>query len=458
MDLILHRILATQDLGAWSKITKQFFTPPYDRIYELIHKFYIAYEKLPTFSELQIVSRTDQDTDMIRALATINCPEDLETDILVQALITEFAQREVLKGLDTYIDDLPYKEISNIVEDLSTIAIEVEDKTESNEQIVMMNEFTTIDELELLTRVPLGINNMWDQHSLGLGVTEYLMLGGHRGSGKSLICNNIICNQYEQDNASLYFTIEMRAREIFQRNLAILSGVDQHNIKAGQLNYGEQLKIAKVRAGMTSDGSEDLLEKFETNRDFNKFERELISRPLRKDCPIVTVDNPSLTIPNIEATLSNYKNRLGDKLRIVVVDYINQIESTDNYDWKSQINVSKKLKALARKYEISLITPYQTDKTTGEARFAKGILDSADWAYSLVAHKSNAEDPESQDAIEFKCQKARGDAEKDFTSSIHWETLKINPADNLTITKNSPIKGPDKKEKPAYQGPSGDDV
>jgi len=458
MDLILHRILATQDLGAWSKISKQFFTPPYDRIYELIHKFYLAYEKLPSFSELQLVTRTDKDINIIRALELLNCPEDIDTDILVQALVNEYAQREVLKGLDDYIDDLPYKEITDIVEDLSSIAIDVEDKTESSEQIILMNDFTTVDEVEFLKRFPLGINNMFDQHSFGLGVTEYMMFGGHRGAGKSAICNNIACNQYTQDHSSLYFSIEMRGREIFQRNLSMLSGVPQRHIKSGDLSWEDKEKIAKIRAGMTEDKGEDLLEKLYQDQDFQKFEQELITRPLRKDCQLVTVDNPHLTIPNIEATLSTYKSRFGDKLTVVIVDYLNQIyDSHDSYDWKAQINISKQLKALARKYEVGMITPYQTHKDTGEARFAKGILDSCDWAYSLTAHKARKDDEDSVNAVEFTCQKARGEDEKDFISAIDWPTLKIFPADNPTIVKHAPVKGV-KKSKPEYTGKGTDDV
>jgi hypothetical protein len=106
----------------------------------------------------------------------------------------------------------------------------------------------------------------------------------------------------------------------------------------------------------------------------------------------------------------------------VVVDYINQIvlEGSDQYDWKPQIEVSKRLKNLARKYEVVMVSPYQID-ATGEARFAKGILDAADIALVMEAHSKE------QQAISFETTKIRGGKEMSFTSPIDWDTLRISP-------------------------------
>jgi hypothetical protein len=107
---------------------------------------------------------------------------------------------------------------------------------------------------------------------------------------------------------------------------------------------------------------------------------------------------------------------------VAVVDYINQIvlEGTDQYDWKPQIEISKKLKNLARKYEIVLVSPYQID-ATGEARFAKGILDAADIALTMEAHDKET------NAISFETTKIRGGKEMAFTCPIDWDTLRISP-------------------------------
>jgi hypothetical protein len=75
---------------------------------------------------------------------------------------------------------------------------------------------------------------------------------------------------------------------------------------------------------------------------------------------------------------------------------------------------------MAQEYDCTVFSPYQTD-ATGEARFAKGILDAADAAYALETY-------DQEDAcITFNCVKMRAASMKSFTSSMDWESLRIGP-------------------------------
>ena len=444
MNLILHKVLANQDLEAWSRLRKEFFEAPYTEIYLLINRFYQKFNKLPSFDELEVVTRDEKHANYITALKELNVPEDLDIEIILQALVNEYAQREVLQQLGGYLDGLIFKDVGEIVEDLSNISIDIEEKTEVSEHISEMNSFRTFDTDTILSRVPLGLNNQFDANSLGMAPGEYIMFGGYRGSGKSVLCSNLVCNQYLQGNSSIYFTIEMSDREIYDRNIAILSDVEIKRIKRGNLTELEKIAIARVRAGMTSDGSIDLIEQYEKDADFESFESQLLDRPLKQDNKIITVDNSNLTITNIDATIHKYKTKLGDKLKVVVVDYINQISCTDPYNWQVQIELSKKLKALAKKYEVILASPYQISEE-GKTRFSKGILDSPDWAFNLAPVKSEGTDV---GAIEFECKKSRGDDDRfDFASEINWGTLRVYPDRNLELTKNQ-MKKKEPKEQP----------
>jgi hypothetical protein len=116
---------------------------------------------------------------------------------------------------------------------------------------------------------------------------------------------------------------------------------------------------------------------------------------------------------------------------IIIVDYINQVKRSSlpsrggQYDWTEQIEVSKALKSMAQEYDCTVFTPYQTD-ASGEARFAKGILDAADAAYAL-------ETWDHEDAcITLNCVKMRSASMKSFTSTVDWDTLKIGPESALT--------------------------
>jgi hypothetical protein len=113
--------------------------------------------------------------------------------------------------------------------------------------------------------------------------------------------------------------------------------------------------------------------------------------------------------------------------RVVIVDYINQVKRgviTRNrmgqYDWTEQIEISKALKSYAQDYNVIMVSPYQID-ATGEARFAKGILDAADAAFTLDTHDR------ADNIITFNCVKMRSSEEVSFTSTMDWVSLKIGP-------------------------------
>lgn len=434
MNLILHRILSTNDLDAWAKLKKEFFEPPYTEVYSLIEKFYTSHEKLPSFDELELVTRDERQRNYVTALREVNVPETLDNQIILEALINDYSQREVLNKLSGYLDSLVYKDVEEIVEHLSDIAVHIEEQTEVSEYITSFNTFKTYDEQLIESRIYLGLNNDFDRETLGAAPGEFILLGGYRGSGKSVVCANLTTQQHRQSNASLFFSIEMSAREIYNRKLSILSGVPEKHIKSGKLTFEEQVAIATVKARMTKENSSDLLEEFHNTQDFDRFESAIIQRPVASNKEMIIVDNPKLTIQSIDAILHKYKNKLGDELKLVVVDYINQIESRDPYDWKVQIEHSKRLKALAKKYEVVMVSPFQITED-GAVRFSKGILDSADWAFNLKPVKE-----ESVNGIEFECKKARGDEMISFASAIDWPTLTIHPARNLEFMKKEAPK------------------
>ena len=143
------------------------------------------------------------------------------------------------------------------------------------------------------------------------------------------------------------------------------------------------------------------------------------NKKLKEDNQLIIVDNQKLTITDIDSILTKQKSIFGESLKTATIDYVNQIYvENDLYDWKTQIVLSKRLKDLARKHEISIITPYQIDKT-GEARFAKGLLDAADLAFTLSTDDTS---------IDFKTTKIRSGPHFTTKSIIDWETLSIDPA------------------------------
>ena len=91
------------------------------------------------------------------------------------------------------------------------------------------------------------------------------------------------------------------------------------------------------------------------------------------------------------------------------------------------------MKLYAQEYETLFFAPYQTD-ASGEARFAKGILDAADAAFSLETWE------QSDNCMTFNCTKMRNNRMESFTSEVDWETLKIGPASALNPKQREDIE------------------
>jgi replicative DNA helicase len=440
--VVLNKLLTERNLDIWAKLKLVFLDPAYSSLYSVIGKHYEKYNNIPSFDDLELTIREGPASKTLATLKLTEVP-DVSAEIALDALIDQYTQNETVKLLDKFVDKLPLYDSNEIKESLSTIALTIEEKTHTSEKVFTMADMMMFRHPEDVEkeRVYLGLNNSFDAVLGGVARQELVLIGGKRGSGKSITSSNIFVNQYESGNSSIYFSIEMTAYETMERNLAILAGVNLQSLKQNKLTDEEVLKVVKARAGMFQDADETVLE-FMRHRDRYKFEELLVRNfQLKQDNQMIIVDDRDLTLSSIDLHIGKAKAKFGDKLKLVVVDYINQIvlEGNDQYDWKPQIEVSKKLKNLARKYEIVMVSPYQIDKD-GEARFAKGILDAADIALTMEAHDKET------NAISFETTKIRGGKEMAFTCPIDWDTLRISPQSVDKPAAKEPIKKAGKKQ------------
>ena len=452
--VLLYKLLSEQNLDIWAKLKLVFIDPSYSSLYTAINRHYDKYGNVPSFEDLELTIREGVAAKTLAAVKLTDVP-DVSAEVALDALIDQYTQSETIKLLDRFVDKLPVYDTNEIKDNLATIALTIEEKTHTSEKVFTMSDmmmFVHPDDMEK-ERVYLGINNTFDSVLGGVARQELILIGGKRGSGKSITSSNIFVNQYESGNSSIYFSIEMTAHETAQRNLAILAGVNLQNLKQNKLTDDEVLKVVKARAGMFQEADELVID-FMRHRDRYKFEENLVRNfRLKEDNQMIIVDDRDLTLSSIDLHLGKMKSKFGDKLKVAVVDYINQIvlEGSDQYDWKPQIEVSKKLKNLARKYEVVMVSPYQID-ATGEARFAKGILDAADIALVMEAH-----DKETQ-AISFETTKIRGGKEMSFTCPIDWDTLRISPTSIDKPAVKETVKKAGKKSKEGMESKAVDDA
>lgn len=392
-------------------------------MYSAISRHYEKYNTIPNFEELRIEAR-EGPTQSILAAVELASNTEIDLAVALDALVDQYTQSETIKLLDKFIDKLPVFDTSEIKENLNNIVLALDEKTLTTEGVYAMNDIMLFKRPDELTKdkVYLGLNNTFDVVLGGCNRQELILVGGKRGSGKSITSSNIQCNQYEAGFTSVYFTIEMEAHETLERNLAILANVSHQNVRKGTCTDEEILRLVQVRADMFTE-AQDLVQEYMTTRDRFKFEERLVrEKTLKPDNQMIIIDDRALTLTSLDLHLGKIKARFGDKFTVAVVDYLNQIqiEGQSQFDWQPQVIISKKLKELARKYDILMFSPYQID-ASGEARFAKGILDAADIALLMEAHDKET------GVISFETTKIRGGTDMKFSSGISWDSLRITP-------------------------------
>ncbi len=422
---LIKQCIVVEDFETWSYLRKEYLPTEYHLLYEAIDNHCETHHQFPSFDDLKLSIRHPATKSKVFAL------EDVEVDVdpatLLEYLKNEYTQKEILNSLDKYIDNtVLFANAEESVDELHQLVLDIETKVDLEAPQESMQRINLMEpEEDRAKHIGLGLNLDYDQ-DITFSPRDLILVGGKRGSGKSIACANVANNVFQSGRSAIYFTIEMDSRSILQRCCSIATGVPFSRIRSGNLTNMEWEKVAGWQASRFQHGQERLLEyKKSTARDYNEFHHKLTTQhELLPTQQLDVVYDPSLTIAKIRAELDKKVSRL--EASVIIVDYINQVKRSSvpsrggQYDWTEQIEVSKALKSMAQEYECAVFSPYQTD-ATGEARFAKGILDAADAAYTLETW-----DQEDQ-CITFNCVKMRSASMRNFSSSMDWETLKIGP-------------------------------
>ena len=425
----LQQVLKCQDSDTWSLVRKNYLPKEYHTLFDAVTKHSEKFHTLPTFDDLHAAVRDSSTQEKVYAVQN---GQEVDSDAftLLQYLKNEYAQKEILTSLDKYVDSsVAFLDAEESINELHQIVLDVEEKVDVQSPEESMQSIPLWESDEDLQRyVALGLNDEYDGE-IHFSPRDLILVGGRRGAGKSITCANIANRVVASGKSAIYFTIEMDSRSILQRCCSIATGIPFSRLKMKSLNVVEWQKVASWWADRYVDG-QNRLKEYDDHRDFDKLHHTLkTSHELLPTQQLDVVYDASLTLPKIRATLDKQVQRIAPG--IIIVDYINQVKRSSapsragQYDWTEQIEVSKALKSMAQEYEVPVFSPYQTD-ATGEARFAKGILDAADAAYALETW-----DQEDQ-CVTFNCVKMRSASMKSFTSTMNWETLQIGPETALS--------------------------
>ena len=422
----MKQIISQQDFETWGNLRENYLPAEYQAIHKIVDTHIKNFRGLPTFEDLKLSIRDRKLKEKVFAIEAVEV--DVDAWVLLEYLKNEYTQIEILDELDKFVDtSVAISNAEENVEMLQQVVLDIGDRVDLKAPEESMETITLFDsEANLKKYLPLGLNDDYDQ-SMKFSPRDLVLVGGRRGAGKSLTCVNIATNVYDQGRSSIYFTIEMDSRSILQRMCALGARVPIGRLSTKNLSKTEWNRVAEWWANRFVDGAE-LLPSFYDTRNFEELHTDLTKRRLTPDRQLDVVYDPVLSLSTIRKELESKLSQTD--VGVIIVDYLNQVKRSNapakggQYDWTEQIEVSKTLKSMAQEYEVPIFSPYQTD-ASGEARFAKGILDAADAAYTIETWA-----PEDE-CITFNCTKMRSAKMEGFTSVMDWETLKIGPQSTM---------------------------
>jgi replicative DNA helicase len=421
---LIKQVLVEQDFETWAGLRQRYLPAEYHTLFKVIDSHCEHFHMLPSIEDLKYELRDAKTRDKLYAIESVEV--DADPYQLLQYLKNEYTQKEIFTDLEDFVDNsVAFENAEEAVEHLHQIVIDIGDKVELEMPQESMQRIALFeDDLELDRYLSLGLNTDYD-NEIQFSPRDLVLIGGKRGAGKSIVCTNIADGVYNNGKSVIHFTIEMDSRDILQRACSVAIGIPYSRLRTKNLSVTEWEKVAHWWASRFLRGQEKLKE-YREHRDFDQFHYNLTNQcDLLPTQQLDVVYDPSLTLAKIRAELDKkVKSKLD--VGVVIVDYINQVKRSalpnkgGQYDWTEQIEVAKALKTMAQDYNTTVVSPYQID-ASGEARFAKGILDSADAAFTIEPYEQEDE------CISLNCVKMRSGPMRSFTSTMDWSTLKIGP-------------------------------
>jgi len=429
----LRRLLSTQSTDFYNKLVSKFFSDTNLIVFRKIVKFYEKHMRIPTMQEFYESQKIESIKEYLESQVYAEIPEEqyLSSQFIADQLQDYFIREETVNWLEKFMDQLENLERVEIIDNIQNHVLELHKFLPEGEELF---DVATIDSFlgeEKFVMYSSGLSTEYDAINGGFGLEELIMFGGRRGSGKSIITLNAAKHQFERnDNSVLFMSIEMRYVEVYYRLMSMLSGIPFMRFIKNELSLQNKLELAKTKLETFYEKTEEASTLYNTlvqTGNLKDFDYALKTGKLPfKQKRFHIVDDVNLSLAKID----HYLNLMTKKydVKMCVVDYLNIVKVEDRMDWKSQIGIADQLKTLSRKYKVMMVSPYQID-ATGEARFAKGVLDSADRSFRFTPADLN-EDPS---ILPFEITKIRNGKSMKFNVHMDWDCLKVVPESSKVI-------------------------
>ena len=259
------------------------------------------------------------------------------------SIVERTALRRKLIDVGTKIAEDAYEEVQEVGELIGAAEkelFEVSDKTTKRDYTplseLLVDAFDRMEELHknkgALRGLKTGFSDL-DKKTAGFQKGDLIIIGARPAMGKTTLAENLAYNASTINNRGvLFFSMEMAKSEIVDRMISDVSGVNNWNIRTGNLSDDDFSKIGDALGEMDSAN-------------------------------LYLDDSSSMTILELrnKARRAAHDHDIG----MIIVDYLQLLQGTDRYAGnrvQEVTEISRGLKTLARELEIPVVALAQLSR------------------------------------------------------------------------------------------------
>lgn len=200
----------------------------------------------------------------------------------------------------------------------------------------------------------------------GLQAHKNYCIGGRPSNGKSALLKTIAVNTISRGIKAGFISLESSIRELLERVIAQLAGVDTNNLSFGNINNQDTVN------------------------------RLMDAQKVLNDSTFIIYDKPNTTLQDVRRQARRMKSV--HNIEILFVDYVQLIKTPGSKDRTAEVAIaSLGIKDLARELEIPIVTAAQLRRdadskrpTLGDFQHSSNLEQDADVA--ILLHKTNTVD------------------------------------------------------------------
>lgn len=259
-------------------------------------------------------------------------------------IVANAAIRRRLISAGTAIAESGFEEGKDLTEvlgsaekELYTVTDQITKTEYSSLESLLAEAFDRMEELQknkgALRGLKTGYRDL-DKITAGLQKGDLIILGARPAMGKTTLAQNIAYNVSTVNNRGvLFFSLEMSASEIVDRMISEVSGVDNWNIRTGNITEDDYARISDAYEEMGS-------------------------------APFYIDDSSGISVLELrnKARRAAHDHDIG----LIVIDYLQLLQGTDRYAGQrvqEVTEISRGLKQLARELEVPVIALSQLNRS-----------------------------------------------------------------------------------------------